>query len=295
MTALKPANFAMIRTGGDDVSDFNVENMVLTPEDENNPELLAELASLTEDKSAATSKEADDNNKQILREEDVVLGLKREILKLKREGNIEEAKVKLKELNELEGKKIEPKDNLNNELKDNDCLISMPVNLEPVQPSSIQDSKPTSPKLQSSDAQVYRDLFSKLQKQSALCQTISEFYLNSNRKSDANLFIKRKQALDLEVQKLRLMLKSKQPAPPAKTVNVTYEYVLSNPEIPEGQLQVTFGGLKVTLPRKFKLKPDEEYKLRIYYELSGLSEKEMTLTSEPFTTQGLSKSKAKWD
>ena len=87
------------------------------------------------------------------------------------------------------------------------------------------------------------------------------------------------------------MLKSKQPVPQSKIVNVTYEYVLSNADIGEGQLQVSVGQLKVTLPRKFKLKEREEYKMKLNYELFGLSEKEMTIISEPFTTSGLSNSK----
>ena len=87
------------------------------------------------------------------------------------------------------------------------------------------------------------------------------------------------------------MLKNKLPAPQFKTVNVTYEYMLSNPEVAEGQLQVSLGELKVILPRKFKLKDTEEYKMRINYELFGLNEREINLTSEPFSTNGLKNSK----
>lgn len=271
----------MIRTGSENLSDFNVENMVLTPEDENNPELLAELSALIID-----TKPKESEIKTLVTSLDPIKELKREILELKRQGDLEGAKAKLKELTELEkiGIAVVPK--------------SPPPNVAIAIASTASTSIVTSnvlatPKTQSSDTQIYRDLFAKLQKQSATCQTISEFYTAANRKSDANLFIKRKQALELETQKLRLMLKNKQAAPQSKTVNVTYEYMLSNPEVPEGQLQVTFGQLKVILPRKFKLNDSEEYKLKINYELFGLKEKEINLTSESFTTNGLSKSKPK--
>ena len=275
--AAKPANFSMIRTGPEDLGDFNVENMVLTPEDENNPELLAELSALTiEVKPKEESETYVDSVKE----------LKKEILELKRRGDLEGAKAKLKELNEIEKDKG---DYMESErvTKTANTVITADYKSDTVTVSSV----PTSPKIVSKDAQVYRDLFAKLQKQSATCQTVSEFYAAANRKSDANLFIKRKQALDLETQKLRLMLKNKQPVPPSKNVNVTYEYVLSNPEVPEGQLQVSFGLLKVILPRKFKLKDTEEYKLNVSYELFGLTEQEFNLISEPFTTQGLTNSK----
>ena len=267
----------MIRTGAEE-GDFNVENMVLTPEDENNPELLAELTALTID-----TKSKEPEIKSVAITVDPIKELKRKILELKRRGDLEGAKAKLKELTELE----------------NIGIAAVPVSPLTVTVTSsasvavLTSNAPTGLKAQSADTQIYRDLFAKLQKQSLTCQTISEFYTTVNRKSDANLFIKRKQALDLETQKLRLMLKNKQPAPLFKTVNVTYEYMLSNPEVPEGQLQVTFGQLKVILPRKFKLKDSEEYKLKINYELFGLKEKEINLTSEPFTTNGLSNSKPK--
>lgn len=283
----------MIRTGPEDLGDYNVENMVLTPEDENNPELLAELSALAI---------AECPQKQP--KESVVAELKKEILALKRSGDIEGAKVKLKELSELEKGESKPIENssvLQSEpnITENVLLVqSEPKSNEPNITNKPVEIKSTPTEIakttvapSSTDTQVYRDLFTKLQKQSATCQTISEFYAAANRKSDANLFIKRKQALDLETQKLRLMLKNKQPAPQSKTVNVTYEYMLSNPEVPEGQLQVAFGQLKVVLPRKFKLKDTEEYKLKVSYELFGLSEQEINQTSEPFTTQGLTNSK----
>ena len=266
----------MIRTGTtDEVNDFNVENMVLTPEDENNPQLLGELSLLVRNE---------------VTEEQIIANIKKEALRLKREGDIEGAKLKLRELSELEREKDlesrEPKIALSNEPKS-------PVNVPSTQKTDdIITTSPSSPKLISPDVKLYRDLFAKLQKQSTTCQAISEFYAASNRKSDSNLFIKRKQATDLEIQKLMLMLKSKQPAPQSKIVNVTYEYVLNNSEVPEGQLQVTVGQLKVILPRKFKLKESEEYKMKILYELNGLTEKEMNFTSEPFTVAGLSKSKS---
>lgn len=280
-------NFAMIRAGPEDLGDYNVENMVLTPEDETNPELLAELSALV----IAPASEP---------KEDKIAELKKEILTLKRGGDIEGAKAKLKELSELEkgekGPVSETKVIETKQVPEPKLIVPMalesPVqyNLTEAETNSVRNQK-NSAVPASTDTQVYRDLFAKLQKQSATCQTVSEFYTAANRKSDANLFIKRKQALDLETQKLRLMLKNKQPPPQSKTVNVTYEYMLSNPEIPEGQLQVAFGQLKVVLPRKFKLKDTEEYKLKISYELFGLSEQEINQTSEPFTTQGLTNSK----
>lgn len=270
----------MIRTGPEDLGDYNVENMVLTPEDENNLELLAELSALTVETKV---KEQESEIKVA----DPVKDLKREILELKRKGDIEGAKGKLKELTELEKKKSVATPLNTSQILATPAATSLNV------ASAASVPVTPNPKACSADTQVYRDLFSKLQKQSASCQIISEFYTTANRKSDANLFIKRKQALDLETQKLRLMLKNKQPAPQYKTVNVTYEYVLSNPEVPEGQLQVTFGQLQVILPRKFKLKDSEEYKLKINYELFGLKDKEINLTSESFTTNGLINSKFK--
>lgn len=253
---------------GDDDMEMNV---TLTPEDENDPELLAELTSILSSDSP--------------RSPDRVAGLKKEILRMKREGDIEGAKAKLLELNKLEGKE-KPEKGSESEKKPI-AGESLVIN----SPTSQTNSQATSPKVSASDTQVYRDLFSKLQKQSALCQTISDFYTSANRRPDATLFIKRKQALDLELQKLRLMLKSHQAAPQSKIVDVTYEYVLSNPDVPEGQLQVSLGQLKIILPRKFKLKDSEEYKMKVTYELSGLSEHEMTLNSEPFSTSGLANSK----
>ena len=253
----------------------------LTPEDENNPELLAELGSILSGE---------------VEKPDPVAELKKEILKLKREGKIEEAKAKLMKLNQLQN----PKDKINcfgPDQKTTNDAVGIPTLIAqcPTAEYSVvsqSESIPTSPKVAVSDTQVYRELFSKLQKQSAVCQTISDFYSSVNRRPDATLFIKRKQATDLELQKLRLMLKNKQAAPQFKTVNVTYEYVLSNPDIPESQLQVSIGQLKVLLPRKFKLKEDQEYKMKVSYEISGLSEQETSLTSEPFTTSGLINSKA---
>lgn len=266
------ANFSMIRTGPEDISDYNVENMVLTPEDENNPELLAELVALSEPKNdLEVSKDTDNKMDSSLD----VSELKRDILRFKRDGDVEGAKVKLKELIELEN------------LMKNDSKIEASSTLEEI---SKPASKATSPKLKPTDTQIYRDLFTKLQKQSATCQTVSEFYSSINKKSDSMLYVKRKQALDLEIQKLRLMLKSKQPAPQSRNVTVTYGYVLNNPEIAEGQLQVSLGPLKVILPRKFKLKDTEEYKMKINYEIFGIPESEVNLISEPFTTSGLSKS-----
>ena len=268
---------------GDDELDINV---TLTPEDENNPELLAELSSILSSGNPSPVAETV--------KFDRVTDLKKEILRLKMEGDIEGAKAKLLELNQLEGSKSD-----NRPENKNLCTEGAePVQKSSIDPKCVLECAPvsplipnspssSSPKVAASDTQVYRDLFSKLQKQSGLCQTISEFYTSANRRPDATLFIKRKQALDLELQKLRLMLKSKQAAPQSKIVNVTYEYVLGNPDIAEGQLQVSIGQLKVILPRKFKLKDDEEYRMKVTYEISGLNEQEITQTSEPFTTSGL--------
>lgn len=261
---IKPS-MPTLQTQSYTVDDDDV-NVTLTPEDENDPELLAELSSILSDSPSVP-------------EPDRAAELKKEILRLKREGDIDGAKTKLLELTQLEGKdKV-----IKSEKKPVLAVITDTINTA-VSPCT---STPSSPKVSASDTQVYRDLFSKLQKQSALCQIISDFYAAASRRPDATLFIKRKQALDLELQKLRLMLKSQQAAPSSKIVNVTYEYVLSNPDVPEGQLQVSLGQLKVILPRKFKLKDSEEYKLKVTYELTGLSEQEVTLTSEPFTTSGL--------
>ena len=258
-----------------DLDDVNVDNIVLTPEDEQNPELLAELAALN------INNENEDEKKSLeISLPERITGLKSEILKLKRDGKIDEAKRKLQELIELEGKTVpktlissSPVKTSNNTINNNKAT-----------PKTINEkTTSTSP----TDTQVYREMFAKLQKQSLLCQSIIEFYTVSNRKSDTNLFLKRKQALDLDLQKLRMMLKNKQPAPAHKTVNVTYEYMLTNQDVPEGEIKVQIGKLKIILPRKFKLKETEEYKIRLNYELSGLNEQEMNLISEPFTTQGL--------
>lgn len=262
-------------SGVDDDLDVNV---ALTPEDENDPDLLAELSSILSVSPSPQDRAAE---------------LKKEILRLKREGDIEGAKAKLLELNLLEesNKPVVPEPEKQKPVSESENKKPDTLQSAQSKPTSQATSQVTSPKVSASDTQVYRDLFSKLQKQSALCQTISDFYTSANRRPDATLFIKRKQALDLELQKLRLMLKSQQPAPLSKIVNVTYEYVLSNPDVPEGQLQLSIGQLKVVLPRKFKLKDSEEYKMKVTYELSGLSELEITLTSEPFTTSGLTNSK----
>lgn len=293
-----PLNSYIISPSIDDLS-----NVTLTPEDENNPELLAELDSILSTDSSVVKKPESTEIAESVSVNDSLDHLKKEILRLKREGDIEGAKAKLLELERIKT----ANKTVNNDYKADPKSVASSVTtnitaaVSPIAVSSITVSPTnnlttlssptnltTSPKLASDG---YRELFSKLQKQSALCQTISDFYTSANRKPDATLFIKRKQAIDLELQKLRLMLKSKQPAPQAKAVDVTYEYVLGNPDVPDGQLQVTIGLLKIILPRKFKLQSDEEYKMKITYEISGLTEAETTLMSEPFTTSGLSNSK----
>lgn len=250
--------------------------MVLTPEDEANPELLAELTALLPETTAVA-----ESPKIVSVDE-----LKKEIVALKRQGDIEGAKAKLKELMQLEHEnkpQVKPPSPTAAVEQKSELL-----NIEQPRPKKSQS---TSPSANPKDTQVYRDLFAKLQRQSASCQSIGEFYSSCNRKSDANLFYKRKQAFDLELQKLRLQLKSKQPAPIHRTVNVTFEHVSVNPEVPEGELQLSLGNLHVILPRKFKLKATEEYRLKLVFDLFGLTEAETTLLSGPFTTQGLSKSK----
>ena len=287
-----PLNSYNISPSIDDLS-----NVTLTPEDENNPELLAELDSILSTDANVVKKPESTETVSVSGSVD---HLKKEILRLKKEGDIEGAKAKLLELERIKSRSGSGSKTVSIDRKTDPKIVASSVTANitaavspiTVSPTTTHPSSPTnlttSPKLASDG---YRDLFSKLQKQSALCQTISDFYTSANRKPDATLFIKRKQAIDLELQKLRLMLKSKQPAPQAKVVDVTYEYVLGNPDVPDGQLQVTIGLLKIILPRKFKLQSDEEYKMKITYEISGLSEAETTLTSEPFTTSGLSNSK----
>ena len=291
-----PLNSYNISSSIDDLS-----NVTLTPEDENNPELLAELDSILSTDSSVVKKPESTEIAESVSVNASVDHLKKEILRLKREGDIEGAKAKLLELERIKTAnktvnndyKADPKSVASSVTTNITAAVSpIAVPSITVSPTTNHPTSPTnlttSPKLASDG---YRELFSKLQKQSALCQTISDFYTSANRKPDATLFIKRKQAIDLELQKLRLMLKSKQPAPQAKAVDVTYEYVLGNPDVPDGQLQVTIGLLKIILPRKFKLQSDEEYKMKITYEISGLTEAETTLMSEPFTTSGLSNSK----
>lgn len=286
-----------------------IDNVFLTPEDENNPELLAELSSILSSTPSNTHSYKPSNtpsNTHSINSSvsstpknsttDILTDLKKEILRLKREGDIEGAKMKLLQLKQLESLDNNknhtnnssnssninsPKEKISSSSKDNVSIS--PKNKIPLSPVT------SSPK--SSDVHVYRDLFAKLQKQTALCQTISDFYTSANRKNEGTLFVKRKQAIDLEIQKLRLMLKNKQPAPQYKTVNISYENVLINPDVPEGKLQVTIGHLQVVHPRKFKLKDNEEYTMKVTYEINGLTEQEMTLTSEPFTTSGLMNSK----
>ena len=165
-TPIKAANFSIIRTGPVDLSDYNVENMVLTPEDENNPELLAELSALTIVETKPKQEPEETKVKDPVDPVDPVKELKREILELKRRGDIEGAKAKLKELTDLENSST---------VKSVNSQFSA---ISTVNSVSVVSS--TAPKPQSADTQIYRDLFAKLQKQSALCQKMSDFYSSAN-------------------------------------------------------------------------------------------------------------------
>ena len=289
-----------------DVSVDVEDDVILTPEDENNPDLLAELKSLhVVDKRKSISELSE---QELV---DAVAELKGKVLTLKRAGDLEGAKAALieynaheKQLNQvrslkaaLSATKTAPKQpespatiasTVKTELPASSSKPQSPLTSpKPASPTSPAVSEtPSSPKPK--DAAVYRDLFAKLQKQSAQCVAVADSYSQANRATDAKLFLKRKQAFDLDVLKLRAMLRDKQPPPAFRVVNVTYEMHLTNADIPEGQLQVTLGDLKITNSRKCKLKGDgEQYELRVFYDLPGLAESESTQTSAPFTTTGL--------
>lgn len=273
------------------------DEIILTPEDETNPELLAELESLhIGPKPNSISEMSEQELEQCVKE------LKAKALSCKRSGDLEGAKATLielhaheKQLHQLQSLRIAIESTKASQrflgacagdaifkesfLSPNSSTLSSPAELASPLP-------PSSPKLK--DASVYRDLFARLQKQSAQCAAIAESYAQVNRHTDAKLFMKRKQAFDLDVLKLRSMLRDKQTPPDSQIVDVIYELQLCNSDVPEGCLQITLGDLKITNSRKCKLKADgEQYEFRLFYDLPGLDETETTLYSAPFTTTGL--------
>lgn len=258
----------------------DIEEVTLTPEDENNPALLAELEAL-HIKEEPKRKAIDEMSEEELKE--LTAELKSQVLSLKRSGDIEGAKDVLLQYNAVEGR-LKQIDALKGAVEAKKVAAEV-ISVSSPPPQVIQESL-SSPKPK--DAAIYRDLFAKLQKQSAQCVAIAESYSQANRPSDAKLFIRRKQAFDLDIQKMRLMLKEKKAPPASRVVDVIYENQLNNPDVPEGILQITLGDLKITNTRKCKLSADgQQYQFKISYELPGLDEKEVTLTSQPFTTTGL--------
>lgn len=258
----------------------DIEEVILTPEDETNPALLAELEALHV-REEPRSKPIDEMSEGELRQQ--IVDLKSQVLTLKRSGHIEGAKAALLQYNAVEVrlKQIEALRSAVEAKKVTAEVISVSQPPPQVANESISSPKPK-------DASLYRDLFAKLQKQSAQCMAIAESYSQANRPTDAKLFVRRKQAFDLDIQKLRLMLKEKKAPPTSRVVDVIYENQLSNPDVPDGILQLLLGDLKITNARKCKLSADgQQYQFKLSYELPGLDEKEATLTSQPFTTTGL--------
>ncbi len=270
----------------------DIGEVTLTTEDENNPELLAELESLH---IVEKRKGISELSEQEL--VDAIAELKAKALAFKRAGDMEGAKTAVvefnaheKQLNQVRALKAalsasprSPKAEVIQQTISPKVKSPAP-NLSKSPTTSEAPSSPAAPK----HAAIYRDLFAKLQKQSAQCVAVAESYTQTKRTTDAKLFLKRKQAFDLDILKLRVMLREKQPPPLARVVDVTFELQLTNPEIPDGQLQMTLGDLKIINSRKCKLKAEgERYELRIIYELPGLAENEITQISAPFTTTGL--------
>lgn len=159
--------------------------------------------------------------------------------------------------------------------------------------SSIPNSKSV-PALKSPqqprDATLYRTIIGRFQKQTTICGAACEYYAGVGRKTDAMLYAKRRQAFELDLQRLRALLKAKQDPPPTRLVNVVYDHSMTNSQTPEGELHVSLSGLKVMNARRCPLKMDGEYQVRLTYELPGLGEREAILLSPPFTPAGLQQS-----